>query len=47
VALHPLRAARRTVPLPRVRLGDAGSDVERGRLALVRAVGDLGAPDGR
>ena len=34
VVLLALRAARRTVSLPRMRLGDARGDVDRGRLAL-------------
>src|SRR3981189_398738 len=36
VAVPALRTARRTVPLPRVRLGDARGDEQRGRLALLR-----------
>ena len=47
LALPALRAARRTVPLPRVRLGDARGDGERSRLALLGPVVDLGVADRR
>ena len=46
LALHRLPAARRAVPLPRVRLGDARRVQHERRLALERPVGGLGAPDG-
>ena len=46
LALPAFRAARRAVSLPRMRLGDARGDGERGRLELLRPVVDLGARDG-
>ena len=47
LVVRRLPAARRAVPLPRVRLGDERRGEHRGRLALHRPVVDLGAADGR
>ena len=46
LALRRLPAARRAVPLSRVRLGDARRVRHGGRLALERPVGRVGAADG-